>query len=211
VKTTTICMATALLAVATPAVADDTGFYLGAGAGQANVEVDDVLGVAGANFDEGDTGFKVFGGYRFLPWLGVEGIYVDAGSPSISGPLYADGTGLGRLGIDVKAFVAAAVFTLPLGDRFELFAKPGFAYWKADTSVYVDDPLSGVFRFSQGDDDGAFFIGAGAGFSFNEHFGLRLEYEWFEVTPKWDEYEEEFVQELDASASFLSASFVYRF
>jgi opacity protein-like surface antigen len=111
----------------------------------------------------------------------------------------------------VKALVAAAVFTLPLGDRFELFAKPGFAYWMTDTSVYVDDPLAGEIRFSQDDDDGAFFIGVGAGLNLGEHFGIRLEYEWFEVTPKWDEYEEEFVQELDASASFLSASFVYRF
>ena len=200
------------LALATsPALAAEAGFYLGAGAGQANVEVDDVLGVSGANFDEDDTGFKVFGGYRFFPWLGVEAIYVDAGSPSVGGPLYPDGSGQGRLGIDVKALVAAAVFILPLGDRFELFAKPGFAYWKADTSVYVNDPLAGEFRVSQDDDDSAFFVGAGAGFHVSDHFGIRLEYEWFEVTPQWDEYEEEFVQELDASASFISASFVYRF
>jgi len=204
-------IAAGLTLLAGPALAADHGFYLGAGAGLANVEVDDVLGVSGANFDEDDTGFKVFAGYRFFPWLGVEGLYVDAGSPSIGGPLYEDGTGRGRLGIDVKALVAAAVFTLPLGDRFELFAKPGFAYWMTDTSVYVDDPLAGEIRFSQDDDDGAFFIGVGAGLNLGEHFGIRLEYEWFEVTPKWDEYEEEFVQELDASASFLSASFVYRF
>ena len=38
-----------------------------------------------------------------------------------------------------------------------------------------------------------------------------MEYEWFDVAPEWDSDEDEFVDELDASAGFLSASFVYRF
>lgn len=214
-KAATICMAAGLLAMAAPAVAEDTGFYLGVGAGQAKVKIDDFLGnltgVYGYEFDEADTGFKVFGGYRFLPWLGVEVSYLDAGNPSRGGSIYQDGTGSWRLGVDVQSLVAAAVFTLPLGDKFELFIKPGFAYWSSTTSVYVNDPGFFEGREAFDDDDSAFFIGGGAGFNFNEHFGIRLEYEWFEVTPKWDDYNEEFVQELDASASFISGSFVYKF
>jgi opacity protein-like surface antigen len=62
------------------------------------------------------------------------------------------------------------------------------------------------------DDSGsAFFLGAGAGFNFTENLGVRLEYEWFEVAPEWDSDSDEFVDELDASAGFLSASFVYTF
>lgn len=204
----TVCMAAGLLAVAMPALAEDKGFYLGAGAGQAGVKIDDFLGFYGADFDEADTGFKVFGGYRFLPWLGVEVTYIDGGSPSDTA---RDGDLLGKASVDVQSLAAAAVFALPIGDRFELFIKPGFAYWKSKASVYVADSQFVYLDFSQDDDDSAFFIGGGAGFNFSDQFGVRLEYEWFEVTPKWDEYEEEFVQELDASASFLSASFVYRF
>lgn len=210
-KNSTVCMAACLMALATPAIAEDTGFYVGAGAGQASIKVDDILGIYGFEFDESDTGFKVFGGYKFLPWLGVEVGYLDAGSPSQGGPLYQDGTGAWKLGVDVQSMVAAAVFALPLGEKFELFVKPGLAYWSSRTSVYVNDPGNFEGNDSFDDEDAAFYVGGGAGFNFSERFGIRLEYEWFEVTPKWDEYEEEFVQELDASASFISASFVYRF
>jgi len=207
-KSSIVCAAACLMALATPAMAEDTGFYLGAGAGQATVKIDDFLGFYGANFDEADTGFKVFGGYKFLPWMGVEAAYLDGGSPSAEA---MDGDLFGRASVDVQSFTAAAVFALPIGDRFELFVKPGFAYWRSKASVYIADSQFVYADFSEDDDDSAFFIGGGAGFNFSDHFGIRLEYEWFEVTPKWDEYEEEFVQELDASASFVSASFVYRF
>lgn len=196
-----------LALAASPATAGDEGFYLGAGAGQVNLEVDDVLG-AGINFDEDDTGFKIFGGYKFLPWLGVEAAYLDGGNPSLKA---SDGILSGELAVDLQAFVAAATFTLPLGDKFELFVKPGIAYWKSSTSAFVSDGSIVYLDIKQDDDDSAFFVGAGAAFNFSENFGIRLEYEWFEVTPKWDEYEEEFVQELEASAGFLSASFVYSF
>lgn len=200
----------ALALAAGPVLAEDHGFYLGAGAGQVRVEVKDVLGIYGANFDESDTGFKVFGGYRFTSWLSVEGAYLHGGSPSVSGPLYDDGTGRGSVGIDLQSLVAAAVFTLPLGEKFELFVKPGVAYWRSDTSVFFDDPLSGQYRFSQRDEDSALLIGGGLGFRFDDRLGVRLEYEWFEVTPEWDG-DAGFIQDLDASAGFISASFVYRF
>ena len=41
--------------------------------------------------------------------------------------------------------------------------------------------------------------------------GLRIEYEWFEVAPEYNFDTDEFEDDLDASAGFLSLSFVYRF
>jgi OOP family OmpA-OmpF porin len=194
------------LIAASAASAADRGFYAGAGLGQMNTDVDDVLGLD-YDFDEDDVGFKVFGGYRFFPWLSVEGAYLDGGNPSIRES--AGGETL-KLGIEVQSLVASAVFALPVGERFELFVKPGIAYWDAETSVGFSSPtFSDSFR--EDDDGSAFFLGAGAGFDVTDNFGLRLEYEWFEVAPEWDSDQEEFVDELDANAGFFSASFLFRF
>jgi len=48
-----------------------SGFYLGAGAGQFNAQIDDVdqLDNTVDNWDEDDTAYKVFGGYRLNRFL----------------------------------------------------------------------------------------------------------------------------------------------
>lgn len=201
-----VLLVSGLLLGAVPAQAADKGFYLGAGAGQVRTRVDDVFG-SGFRFDEDDFGFKAFAGYRFFPWFSLEGAYLDGGSPAIAA---TTATESGRLGIEVQSLVAAAVFTLPLGDSFELFVKPGVAYWSSTTSVRYSGPDFSD-RYHEDETGSAFFLGAGAGFNFTANLGARLEYEWFEVAPRWDSDSEEFVQELDASAGFISASIVYTF
>jgi opacity protein-like surface antigen len=194
-----------LLLTASPANAADPGFYIGVGAGQVNTQVDDVFGTD-FNFDEDDFGFKLFGGYRFFPWLSVEGIYLDGGSPEIKDTL---GDESASLGIEVQSLVAAAVFSLPIGDSFELFLKPGFAYWDSETTFSYSSPSINE-KFSEGDNGSAFFIGGGAGWN-SGNAGLRLEYEWFDVAPEYDSNTNDFDDELDATAGFLSLSVLYRF
>lgn len=194
-----------ILLASVPASAADKGFYAGVGAGQTNIEVDDILGT-GFDFDEKDVGFKVFGGYRFFPWLSVEGMYVDAGSPEIKETL---GDESASLNVEVSSLVAAAVFSLPVGDQFEVFLKPGLAYWDSKTRFSYSSPTFSD-RFSQDDNGTAFFIGAGAGWT-NGNAGLRLEYEWFDVAPEYEFESDEFNDELDASARFLSLSIIYNF
>jgi len=56
----------------------DSGFYIGAGAGDATVKDTD--------FDASDTAYKIFGGYNigFIPLVdfAVEASYVDFGAPT---------------------------------------------------------------------------------------------------------------------------------
>jgi OOP family OmpA-OmpF porin len=198
-------LASGLLLTALPANAADSGFYLGAGVGQVNTQIDDVFGT-GFDFDEDDLGFKLFGGYKFFPWFSVEGIYLDGGSPEIR---ETAGSESASLSVEVQSLVAAAVFSLPIGDSFELFLKPGFAYWDSETSLSYSSPTISE-KASEGDNGTAFFIGGGAGWN-NGNAGLRLEYEWFDVAPKYDSENAQFDDELDASAGFLSLSVVYRF
>jgi OOP family OmpA-OmpF porin len=199
-------LATGLLFGAAPTLAADRGFYMGVGVGQATLEVDDVLDL-GVDFDEDDVGFKLFGGYRFFPWLGVEGAFYDGGKPEIR---ESDGALSASMEIEVQGLIAAAVFSLPVGERFELFIKPGVAFWDAETSIRIRDQ-SGSFGDDADDNGSAFFLGGGAAFNFTENLATRLEYEWFEAAPEWDSDNDEFVTEVDATAGFLSLSLVYTF
>lgn len=199
-------LATGLFMCTAPALAADRGAYVGAGVGLATLEVDDVLDL-GVDFDEDDVGFKLFGGYRFFPWLAVEGAYFNGGKPELR---ESDGTLSASMEIEVQGLIAAAVFSLPVGERFELFIKPGVAFWDAETSIRIRDQ-SGSFGGDVDDNGSAFFLGGGAAFNFTENLATRLEYEWFEAAPEWDSDDEEFVTEVDATAGFLSLSLVYAF
>ena len=78
-----LCLAGAL-GLSGAAQAADSGFYLGGSIGQTTLKVpSDVTDVP--DFNEDDTGYKLYGGYNFnlaLFNLGVEGGYIDFGSPS---------------------------------------------------------------------------------------------------------------------------------
>ena len=209
-KLTTFILATGALLAMSTANAADRGWYMGVGAGQTTLQVDDVLG---SNYpcDENDTGYKIFGGYRFFPWLAVEGAYLDSGSPEVDFN-YTDGS-RETLNVAVESIVGAAVFSLPIGNKFELFVKPGYAYWMADTRYrywFPPSPTPAVIAIDQDDSGAAFFIGAGAGFN-HGNAGLRIEYEWYTAAPEYDDVSEEFVTEVDADAGFLSLSVVYMF
>ena len=133
-----------------PAIAQDSGFYVGAGIGDFGVKVD--------GFDGSDTGFKVFGGYRFIKYLAAEVEYLDGGTVEDGG-----------LEIDVSGFNLSGVGILPVGEKFSLFAKLGMIFWDADSNGFGDD---------SGED---FSWGIGAGYSFTEQFGMQLEYQGFEI------------------------------
>ena len=210
-----LALAVSLGLVALPTMAADPGFYIGAGIGQFNAEIDGVVedefgDLIAFKIDEDDTGFKVFGGYQFLPWLGAELAYLDGGEPSISAVVDPDDPGYGseKLEIGVTAITVAAVGTLPIGDLFELYGKLGIAFWDGEIKgsssgqacqVLID--LFGTCSASLDDDGEDFFYGIGAGVNIGEHFNIRLEYEVLEIDPTG----------LNADANFLSASAVYRF
>lgn len=134
----------------TPALADDSGFYVGAGIGEFGVDV--------GGFDGSDTGFKLFGGYHFNKYFGLELEYLDGGTVEDSG-----------LELDVSGFNASGIGVLPVGENFSLFAKLGMLFWDVDTNGFGSD---------SGED---FSWGIGAGYSFTDQFGMRLEYQGFEI------------------------------
>lgn len=154
-----VLLAAALLGPAlftgTAALAADNGFYLGAGIGQANVDID----AGPIDIDGDDTGFKAIAGFRPLDFFAVELNYIDFGSVEDGGAK-----------VDADAIAAFAVGFLPVGP-VDLYAKAGLA--DSDASARI-----GALR---ADSDGTdFAYGVGVQFRFLS-LSARLEYEKFDL------------------------------
>lgn len=158
------------------AAAAESGFFMGGSLGTAAVEanVNDgiVLPDPAPVFDEDDFGWKFLAGYDFALSdafsLGIEGGYVDLGSPSadvVTVPISLDPTGLnlyGTAGVDIG----------PVG----LFAKYGFIDWEVDGTI-------GGIDFKDDGNDPAY----GVGVRFNlGSVEIRGEYEIFDISDAED-------------------------
>jgi opacity protein-like surface antigen len=154
----------------------ESGFYLGAGLGQAAVKAKDQT-ASGDDFDfsEQDAGYKVFAGYNFgiipLLDLAVEGSYVDFGNPN--GTL-ADGTNIDYNLVGWDVFGLAALTFGP----FSVFGKAGMVYWDTDINI-------GSSSDSDSGSDPAY--GIGAKFQLGS-IAIRAEYEGFDMSKFNDVY-----------------------
>ena len=137
--------------------AEDTGFYFGAGVGQASQEF--------TGFEADDTAFRLFGGWSFNQYFAVEGGYIDGGTQSDS---------LGLLDVDISSdgFFFEGLAKLPLGKYVAPYAKFGYVFH--DSTTKVSSP-GGSFSESESDSD--FIYGGGLEFKLGENFRLRAEYE----------------------------------
>jgi len=172
-KTTVMLGALACGAMATAAYAQEQqevrGFYLGAGAGQFNAGIDDVNDVDDAinKWDESDTAYKIFGGYRLNRYLGFELDYINLGKPS--------GEVVSGFNVDteVDGWAPYVVGTLPLGPYFELYGRAGYYFY--DANMGVTNTLDNRVTFKEDSED--FVYGGGIGANIGEKFNLRAEYE----------------------------------
>jgi hypothetical protein len=141
----------------------DSGFYLGAGVGQASVGDISIDGGEGFSFDGDDTAYKAIVGFNFgwipLIDLAVEGSYIDFGKPDDGG-----------IEVDADALAAFGVVGANLGP-IGFFGKVGAINW--DAKVSGDG--------GSADDDGTDpAYGIGARFALGS-FQIRAEYELFDI------------------------------
>ena len=111
-----ILLGLVVLALSGMAFAEPTkerGAYIGAGF--AATSFDDDGAFAGLDFDDSDSGYGVFGGYKFLKYFAVEARYNDFGTFTLEG-----------LGVDVSSLSIHAVGIIPFGTSgWELFGQLG--------------------------------------------------------------------------------------
>lgn len=150
-----------------------SGFYAGAGVGQFNAGIDDVDDVDATvdEWDEDDTAYKIFAGYRMNRFLGFELDYINLGEPS--------GSVVPGFNFDaaVDGFAPYVVGTVPLGPYFELYGRLGYFFYDATTGV--EDELGGRVELDEESED--LVWGAGIGANLGEKLNLRFEYERFDL------------------------------
>ena len=165
-------LAVAATAPAAYAQDEDAGFYLGGGVGQFNAQIDDVDEVDSTvdEWDEDDTAYKFFAGYRLNRFLAFELDYINLGEPS--------GDVIPGFNVDasVDGFAPYVVGTLPLGQWFEVYGRLGYFFY--DATLGVEDGLGGRAEFDEESEE--LVYGAGIGANIGERLNVRFEYERFD-------------------------------
>lgn len=168
-------------------------WYLGVGAGQSRAKIDDstiTTALAGSGRtiatnvrDENEFSYKLFAGYQYNRYLGFEGGLFNLGSFTFN----ATTTPAGTLNGAIKNTVGSnfdVVGTLPLADRFSLFARAGLQSSKTRDlfsttgfAVRTPTPSKNVISYK---------AGVGAGFDFTKNIGMRAEWERYRVGDGFD-------------------------
>jgi len=154
-KIAVACVLAGLLAPA--ARAEDSGFYVGAGVGQARQDF--------ADFDGDDTAYKIFGGWSFNKYFAVEGGFVDAGTQS-------DTIGLLDVDISSDGFFVEGIARWPIGNIVAPYAKFGYVFYDSTQKL-----SSGGQSISASESDADFIFGGGIEFKLGSNFRVRGEYE----------------------------------
>jgi OOP family OmpA-OmpF porin len=151
-----------LALVSTAAYADnDKGFYAGVGVGQFNVQIENVNS---GTFKSDDAVYKVFGGWRFNPYIGVELDYIDLGAPK-------DNVNNANVETKLNGWAPYLTGTLPLGP-IELLARAGYYFY----NIQIHGTTSPIDK-SESD----LVYGVGIGLTLFDHLHARLEYEEFDL------------------------------
>ena len=186
--------------------------YVGASGGYSFIDVksgdisagavDGGFETAQTSLDDTDTGWKVFGGWRFNEYIALEGTYVDFGKAKFktrtTGP---DGTIDGKA--DGTAFALDVMAIARPAEWADLFVKVGGFRWDVDAkqAEVVNGEASSVKDSETGTDVKA---GIGTSFMLSDSVALRLEAEaYFNVGNK--------KRTGDADIGFLSIGLSYGF
>lgn len=172
-----------------PAFADDGGYYYGGlSIGQSRAKIDEAritasllgagLTTTGMTRDERNTAFKLFGGYQFNPYIGVEAGYFNLGKFGFTSTTTPAGTLHGQ--IKLQGLNLDLVGTLPITERLSALARVGAQYASArDTfsgtgAVVVLDP-------NPRKREANLKVGAGLQYAFSPSFLMRGEVEHYRI------------------------------
>lgn len=173
-----LAVACGLLGVcANVSAAEESGVYVGLAAGEASNSV--------GEFDDASTLYKAFGGYSFNEYFAVELAYADAGT-------MRDRIGDIDVTNEASGVIASALLRLPLGSRFALYGKLGYAFYETTATASL-----GSLRETDDEREDDLAYGVGVEFAVWRGLTLRAEYEAVDVS--------------EGDFEIVSASVVYKF
>jgi hypothetical protein len=193
--------------ISSPAVFAQSGFYLGGGFGQSDInqpgELLDLCREFGIECNGNETGtqFKGLIGYQFGSYFGVELTGYDVGEPSIftDTPVFADAK------VNLKGGSISLLPQFPIGDLGYVFGRIGAT--AADATLTAEAPSLGLQESDSTGVAGIIF-GFGGGINLGQNIALRLEWERY----SYDEVLRVAGIDIDApKVDVISGSFIYRF
>lgn len=198
----------ALAIIASPAAAEDSGWYTGISAGSAWGDFDEdavARGLVGAGFtttsvtaDKRDFGYKVFLGYQFNKYFALEGGYFEPGEFDFSATTVPAGTLNGNL--ELRGFNLDPVLILPFTERFSALARIGVHNVQAKSQFTASGAATAPAARRQRSTNHKY--GVGFEYDLTEIFSLRGEAERYRVE---DSIEDE------GHVALFSIGVVYRF
>jgi hypothetical protein len=166
--------------------AQDGKGYVGAGLGVSSYSIDSCDQLPpGFSCDESGFAWKAYAGYMFLPFLGIEGSYLDFGTATTPGVLANPPAGTVPIPVDSDrrtfGWVLSAVGRIPLGPA-AIYGRVG---WGAITGKFVgnaavQDTTTGAityFNAANRDTNGRVVFGAGASFDFAGSWRARFDWD----------------------------------
>lgn len=170
------------------ALAQDSGWYIGANVGQTRAKIDEAKissGLLGAGFTsttfsnrDRDTGYKLFGGYQFNKYFALEGGYFDLGKFGFTATTVPAGTLTGD--IKLKGLNFDLVASLPFTEKFSGFLRAGV------NQAEAKDTFSGtgrvrVINASPSQRNVNYKFGGGLQYDFTKSIGMRAELERYRI------------------------------
>jgi OOP family OmpA-OmpF porin len=159
-----LVLASSLLAGAAFA---QVGWYGGASVGMSDYSSSDCVG----NCDKTDWGMKLFGGYMFTPYIGLELDYGWFGTANLNARAKSGQNVLAEVKTD--GYSGWIVGQYPI-DQWRLFGKLGFA--RLDTQVTAQAPGTTLY-YNNNDPSFQFAWALGGAYMFDKNLGIRAEYE----------------------------------
>jgi len=145
--------------------------YVGASVGQSRADID----CSGTSTcDKNDSAFKIYGGYMFMPYVGIEATYYNQGKAHLAG----SDPSLGNFTLDFKGdgFGVYARGVYPVGN-LQLFGKLGIV--SANIKGDATSSLLGVASDSERSTNVAY--GLGLEYGFTKNIAGRAEWERMRV------------------------------
>jgi OmpA-OmpF porin, OOP family len=170
-----ITLASSFSAQALAAGGFEPGWYVGADFGHTEIKPDNEAFLS--NKDISDTVFSIHGGYRVNPYFAIEATYADMGDYSYRAYFCPDvcipeGTSF-EISSSSRRFDLALVGSIPLGERFEAYAKVGFSRAEVESEFRSLDSIS----FQSKDSSTDAFYGVGLRLHFDTPWSLRLQWD----------------------------------
>lgn len=176
------------MAISPFAMADDFGWYVGAGAGQSVSDLDDEKMANSAlntgfstnafSSDERDMGYKLFSGYQFNRYLAVEGGYFNLGKFDFHSNTLPAGTLRGDL--ELQGLNLDVVGMLPFTTKLSAFGRVGVTRVEANDSFLATAPAT-VTSSSNTHRENSYKFGAGLQYALSDSVAVRAEAERYRI------------------------------